>query len=243
VKGTILSINPSVEIIDLTHNIAPQDIESAAFTLGACYRDFPQATIHVAIVDPGVGSDRRAIVVSAGGYFFVGPDNGIFGYVYAREGDVTVHHAGNSEFFHDLVSATFHGRDVFAPLAAWLSRGVSPASFGGVIDDYVMLEIARPAQQSEPGSLDATIIHIDRFGNCITNLTRDNFQPRNGSRFEIEGKVISRFGDHFAQFTESSEPFAYLGSAGYWEIAVWKSSAVEQLGIRRGSRVRVTGKA
>jgi S-adenosyl-L-methionine hydrolase (adenosine-forming) len=237
VKGVILSINPAAAIVDLTHEIAPQDIESAAFTLAACYRNFPPGTIHVTIVDPGVGSKRRAIVVSAGDHFFVGPDNGIFSHVYAREPDLKVHHASRDEFLRHPVSTTFHGRDVFAPLAGWLSRGVSPASFGEVIEDYVRLEITQPMKRRNSDGLDGVVIHVDRFGNCVTNLTDADFRPKLNSRFEAEGVEIVRFGDHFAEFGEVAEPFAYLGSAGYWEIAIWRDSAAERLGIRRGSRV------
>jgi S-adenosyl-L-methionine hydrolase (adenosine-forming) len=238
VKGAILSINPAAGIVDLTHDIPPLDIESAAFTLAACYRDFPQGTIHLAIVDPGVGSERRAIVASAGGYLFVGPDNGIFSHIYARQPDVTVHEASHDEFFRRPVSTTFHGRDVFAALAGWLSRGVSPASFGEMIEDYVRLEIARPARLAGSEGFDGAIIHIDRFGNCITNLTTGEFRPASNSRFEVEGARVLRFGDHFAEFAQVSAPFGYLGSAGFWEIAIWRGSAAERLGIRRGSRVR-----
>jgi S-adenosyl-L-methionine hydrolase (adenosine-forming) len=238
VKGAILSINPAARIVDLTHEIPPQDIESAAFTLAACYRDFPQGTIHLAIVDPGVGSQRRVVVVSAGGHFFVGPDNGIFSYIYARETAVTVHEASHDEFFRHPIGGTFHGRDVFAPLAGWLSCGVSPASFGAILEDYVRLEIAQPVKCGESEGYDAAIIHIDRFGNCITNLTDKEFRPAMNSRFEVEGAEVLRFGDHFAEFASVCEPFAYLGSAGYWEIGIWRCSAAERLGIRRGSRVR-----
>jgi S-adenosylmethionine hydrolase len=238
VKGTILSINPAAGIVDLTHAIAPQDIESAAFTLAACYRDFPQGTIHLAIVDPGVGSQRRAIVVSAGGHLFVGPDNGIFSYIYAREPEFTVREASHDEFLRHPISTTFHGRDVFAPLAGWLSRGVSPASFGETIENYVSLDIARPAKLAGFDGFEGAILHIDRFGNCISNLTDEEFRPASNSRFEVEGARVLRFGDHFAQFGQVSEPFGYLGSAGYWEIAIWRGSAAERLGISRGSRVR-----
>src|SRR5262249_37163093 len=133
VKGVILTIGPGTEIIDITHDVPAQDVQSAAFTLGACYHNFPAGTIHVAVVDPGVGSSRRAIVVEAAdstGYFFVGPDNGVFSYVYARESKVRVFHITDDRYFRHPVSPTFHGRDVFAPVAARIACGARPEEIG-----------------------------------------------------------------------------------------------------------------
>ena len=136
-KGAILSIHPTAQIIDLTHEIAPQDIAAGAFTLGACWRDFPINTVHLAVVDPGVGSARRAIVVAADGHFFVGPDNGLFSYIYAQTNSQRVYHATRNDLFRPQPSSTFHGRDIFAPLAAHLDRGLGPASVGPEIGDYL----------------------------------------------------------------------------------------------------------
>jgi len=130
VKGAILSVNPQAVIADITHEIPPQDVEAAAFTLLAAYPTFPPQTIHVAVVDPGVGSERRPIVVKAGTQFFVGPDNGIFTYIYDREPSHRVVHVTSDRYFRSSVSATFHGRDVFAPVAAHLARGVALGSSG-----------------------------------------------------------------------------------------------------------------
>src|SRR5262249_19198705 len=140
VKGVILTINPETKIIDITHDVAAQDVHSAAFLLGACYHNFPAGTVHVAVVDPGVGSSRRAIIVATGEYLFVGPDNGIFSFVYARETGFRVFRIMDDQYFRHPVSLTFHGRDVFAPVAAHIARGVKPEEIGEEIEDYVRFE-------------------------------------------------------------------------------------------------------
>lgn len=233
VKGVIYTINPEARIVDLTHEIAPQDLASAAFTLAACYREFPKGTIHLAVVDPGVGSERRAIVVEAGGYLFVGPDNGIFSYVYDRESGIRVFHATRREFFRPEVSRTFQGRDLFAPVAAWLSRGLSPEALGAEIEDYCRLESAKPKFVGE--KIIGRIIQIDRFGNCLTNITAEEAQAV--TRIDFAGRVITRFYEYFEEAAGNQELFAYVGSAGYWEIAVWCGSAAELSGAQIGTEV------
>lgn len=245
VKGVILSINPRAQLIDLTHEIPAQDIAAGAFILGACYHNFPAGTIHVAVVDPGVGSARRAIVVSAGAWFFVGPDNGIFSYVYARESQVRVFQIERNEYFRHPVSTTFHGRDVFAPVAAWLSRGLQPETLGREIHDYLKFEIPQPVSDESGKYIVGSIIHVDRFGNCITNLTENELplvqsairSPQSTIKLLFAGREVTQFGSHFLQTTKKDEPFAYLGSAGFWEIALWCDSAAERLGIQRGAEI------
>ena len=240
VKGVILTLHPPAHIVDLTHDIAPQDVWAGAFTLGACYRTFPRGTIHLAVVDPGVGSARRPIVVAAGGHLFVGPDNGLFSYVYAREAQTRVYHATRTEFFRPQPSATFHGRDVFAPLAAWLARGVHPASFGPEIDDYARFEIPQPLIESHTNVITGEVIHVDRYGNCITNLTEREW-PRDAvpQSFQLGGQLggqpVTQHGTHFAQAARKDDLFAYVGSAGYWEVALWCASAAERFGFARGT--------
>ncbi len=241
IKGVILTINPQALIVDLTHEIAAQDIDSAAFTLGACYRNFPPGTIHMAIVDPGVGSTRRAIVVRSARYLFVGPDNGIFSDVYRRESNMRVFQIESDQYLLHPVSPTFHGRDIFAPVTAWLSRGVDPETIGEEIEDYIRFEIPQLTAMREERAIVGHIIHIDRFGNCVTNLTveelsTDRLEP-SATTMLFEGREIKQFGTHFAQARRKSQLFAYLGSAGYWEIAVWCGSAAEATGAKRGSEV------
>lgn len=230
-KGVILSINPQVVIADITHEIPAQDVAAGAFTLLAAYEAFPAGTIHVAVVDPGVGSTRRPIVVSAGEHLFVGPDNGIFTYIYDRHSSFTVFHITDTKYFRHPVSNTFHGRDIFAPVAAALSTGVDASSLGP--------RISNPVRLSRP--ISPQIIHIDRFGNLITNITRDQFTP--GMQLSVNGTVISAFRNFFGENVgEPSEPFAIWGSAGLLEIAVNGGSAAELIAVRRGANITLVQK-
>lgn len=226
-KGVILSVNPQAVIVDITHEIPAQDVAAGAFTLLAAYDSFPEGTIHVAVVDPGVGSERRAIVVTAGKHFFVGPDNGIFTHIYDRNPSHKTFHITNETYFRQPVSNTFHGRDVFAPVAAALSTGLNASSLGPPISDPIRFFKSEQPQ----------IIHIDRFGNLITNITRERF--KDGMKLSINGKVISAFRNFFGENVgAANEPFAIWGSAGFLEIAVNGGSAAEILGAKRGDEVK-----
>jgi len=223
VKGAILSVNPHAVIADITHEIPPQDIDAGAFTLLASYKTFPAGTIHVAVVDPGVGSTRRPIIVSANEQFFVGPDNGIFSYIYDREPSHRTFHVTAEKYFRPSPSSTFHGRDIFAPVAAALSNGVKPKKFGPVIEDEVRL----------PALLEPIrIIHIDRFGNCVTNITRDLFKDSANAHLLINGKTIRDFRNFYGE-DSSTSPFAIWGSAGFLEISVNGGSAAKILRAKR----------
>ena len=241
-KGAILSVNRDAGIVDITHDIAPQDIQAGAFTLASAYTAFPAATIHVAVVDPGVGSERRPIVVSAGHQFFVGPDNGLFGFVYERETDARVFHLTNKDYFRQHLSATFHGRDVFAPIAGALSMGVRPEQLGAEIQDYTRLPELRP-KRSTGKAIEAAIIHIDRFGNCVTNLTPEYLTEsmiEAGASIHLNGQKISTFRRFFAEDAATQDAlFAIWGSAGYLEIAAYCASAAQLLGARRGQTLEV----
>ncbi|HEU4433922.1 MAG TPA: SAM-dependent chlorinase/fluorinase [Pyrinomonadaceae bacterium] len=222
-KGAILSINPRAVIADITHEIPAQDVAAGAWQLLAAYDTFPAGTIHVAVVDPGVGSTRRPIVVRAGEHLFVGPDNGIFTYIYNSHPSFQAFNVTETKYFRHPVSNTFHGRDIFAPVAAALSTGVDPSSLGPRISDPVRLS-------TPPGP---HIIHIDRFGNLITNIARNQFTE--GSRLSVNGRVISAFRKYFGENVgDRDEPFAIWGSAGLLEIAVNGGSAAEILGVKRG---------
>lgn len=242
-KGAILTIYPLAQIIDLTHDVPPQDVAYAAFTLGACFRDFPLGTIHLAVVDPGVGSTRRPIVIVADGYRFIGPDNGIFSYVYASTTNARVFHATSEDIFRTQMSATFHGRDLFAPLAAQLDRGLDPEGVGPQLHDYKKLLISQPIRDPQTNFITGEIIHLDHFGNCITNLTAHELDPAqipHSARISIEDVAIARFGTHFAEAENMGELLAYLGSAGYWEIGLWCDSAAARLKARRGMKIVLT---
>jgi S-adenosylmethionine hydrolase len=239
-KGAILSVAADARIVDITHEIPPHDIEAGAFTLLAAYQTFPEQTIHVCVVDPGVGSARRPILIASQNYFFVGPDNGLFSYVLEREQNCRVFHLTNEKYFRPSVSQTFHGRDVFAPVAAALSKGVEPSAFGALITDYKRLAPLSPKRASG-GEIAARIIHIDRFGNCITNLTREELTDEmiaGGARLKINDIEIKSFKRFFAEDLGSPEElFGVWGSAGFLEIAAFGASAARLLGIERGQQV------
>jgi hypothetical protein len=237
-KGAILSINPGANIVDITHEIPPQDIRSAAFNLLATYRDFPVDTIHVAVVDPGVGSDRKPILIECANQFFVGPDNGIFSWVLEREKSFRAIHLTNDKFFRES-SRTFHGRDIFAPVAAALSTGIPPQEFGVEIRELIELEPLKPLKIDQ-ATTEARIVHIDHFGNCITNLTRFDLGPNgfDGAKLIANGYEISSLREFFADSgARPDELFCVLGSAGFLEIAAQDSSAATILGAQRGQPV------
>jgi hypothetical protein len=240
-KGALLDANPRAQIVDITHEIPPHDIEAGAFTLLAAFDAFPSGTVHLAVVDPGVGSSRRAVAVSTPGHLFVGPDNGVFGYIYERAKPLRVFHVTNERFFRKSVSATFHGRDIFAPVAGALSRGVRAEELGPLVGDFVRLPFAKPERNAE-GALVASIIHVDRFGNCITNIAPQDLTEesiRRGVSLRVGDREIRSFRRFFADEGETGEPFAVWGSAGLLELAVFRDSAARVLGAKRGQTVRV----
>jgi S-adenosylmethionine hydrolase len=242
-KGVILSANPRATIVDITHEIPAHDVRAGAYTLLAASGSFPAGTIHVAVIDPGVGSARRAILAECGSRLYVGPDNGLFSYVCERAGAARVRHLTNRKFFRDEVSATFHGRDVFAPVAAALSAGVEPREFGEEIGDWVRLPPLAP-RALDDGTIEATIIHVDRFGNCVTNLTRDTLSDERiarGATLAVGDQPIRRFRRFYADGEgDAREPFAIWGSAGFLEISALRASAADILGARRGQTVLVS---
>jgi S-adenosylmethionine hydrolase len=244
-KGVILTANPNASIVDITHEIPPQDIESAAFTLLAASSSFPAGTIHVAVVDPSVGSARRAILIKTRQAFFVGPDNGIFSYVCETSENLgmspEMFHLTNAKYFRHPISTTFHGRDIFAPVAAALSNGVEPGELGTPISDVVRLQPLRPTISD--GRIKARIIHIDRFGNCVTNITQNDLTAKMivaGASLRIKGKPVKSFRHYFAEQSSGSDKlFGIWGSAGFLEIAAANESAAKLLNVRRGDLVIV----
>jgi S-adenosylmethionine hydrolase len=242
-KGAILTVNPRATIVDLTHEVPAHDIQAGAFTLFAACEAFPPGTVNVAVVDPGVGSARRALVAECGGQLFVAPDNGLLSYIYKRAGKGRVFHATNRKYFRESVSTTFHGRDIFAPLAAALSVGVEPSDLGVEISDPVRLAPLIP-RIGDDGTIEASVIHIDRFGNCVTSITPRELSDEEiarGATLNVNGRMIRSFRRFFADGTsDTDELFALWGSAGFLEIAAFQTSAADLLGARRGQMVRVT---
>ena len=248
-KGAILSVNEDARIVDITHEITPHDVHEGAWTLLAAYQTFPARTIHVAVVDPSVGSSRRPILITSGNYFFVGPDNGLFSYVIERESVCRVFHLTNDKYFRHPVSAVFHGRDLFAPVAGALLNGVEPAELGELITDYKRFP-SLALHKSVDGSLEARIMHIDRFGNCITNITPSDLPfdfLQRGARLLIKEHEVHSFRRFYAENSniEETNPnalFAVWGSAGFLEIAASCRSAAHLLGIERGERVTLVSR-
>lgn len=239
-KGVILSINPDARVVDITHEIPAQDIEAAAFTLLAAYSSFPSGTIHLAVVDPGVGSARRAIVVETGGQLFVGPDNGTFSYLCECEPQARVFEVTNKDYLRAPVSSTFHGRDVFAPVAAALSTGIDLSDFGKQITNPMLLPTLLP-EKSKNGTVKARIIHIDRFGNCITSITPRELTEKmiaDGAYLVVNGAKVKSFRNFFSeQGGRSTDVFGIWGSAGFLELAAKDESAAEILKAKRGQAV------
>jgi len=239
-KGVILKINPDVTIVDITHNVVPYDLLDAALSLGSAYRYFPSKTVHLVVVDPGVGTQRRPLLVSGDQHFFVGPDNGVLSMIYEREQRLAVRHVTAEHYFLQPLSTTFHGRDVFAPVAAWLTKAWQSQSFGEEIQDYVRFSLPKP--KSSAGILKGVVLRVDAFGNLMTNLTLADLPEamlKNGSlKMQVGKKDVQHFLETFAK-GEAGQPIAVLGSSGFIEIAVNKGNAARVLGVTRGAEVTV----
>lgn len=233
-KGVILSINPDVTIVDISHEVEAQDIREGAFLIKEYYTYFEKGTIHVAIVDPTVGSERRPIVFSKDGYFFIGPDNGIFTLVIDE--DTEIYLIENKKFMMRTISTTFHGRDVFAPVAAHLSLGFHLSAFGEVVTDPVCLTDIFP--KIETDVIYGEVVRFDRFGNAITNIHASTLNTFiKGKKFSITiGKTS------FESIDKSyyeKEVTCLIGSAGYLEFAYYRGSFREEKKVWKGDEVTV----
>ncbi len=236
-KGVILGIAPNVRLVDVTHEIPSYDILEAAFLLDTAYRYFPPGTIHVIVVDPGVGSARRPIVAAANGHIFVTPDNGVLSFVLAAESKApppAVYWITNNTLFLNAVSQTFHGRDIFAPVAAHLARGTPIESVGPRIADFTWKSPPKPSVRD--GKLVGKVLRIDKFGNIITNLRRQDLPAE--FTIHVASLVITRLCSNFSE-ADPGECFAIEGSTGYIELALKQSSAAAALKVRRGAEIEV----
>lgn len=236
-KGVILGIAPRAQIVDITHQIEPFAINEGSFTIAQAWRYFPKRTVHVVVIDPGVGSSRRPILAEAGGQFFIAPDNGVLSMIY----DAAPHKVrviSNAKLMNKIVSRTFHGRDVFAPAAAHLVRGVAPAKFGKPIHDYV--RAAFKPERLAPNKFLGAILKVDRFGNLITNLHIDDLAEVKARPFELRVGLerIHRLALTYAE-TAIGEQFVIVGSSGYLEIAANQASAAKLLGCGAGAPVEL----
>lgn len=238
-KGVILRICPQARVIDVSHEVKPFEIAGGAFLLAEAWRFFPEGTIHVAVVDPGVGTARRPILVEAGGHFFLGPDNGVLAMVYSGL-DHIARHVTAREFFLEPLSRTFHGRDLFAPVAAHLASGVDPGRIGPVIEDHLKVAFDKP-QQISKRTWTGMVLHIDRFGNLITNFARKDFGDLELRPFEftIGTRSLHRVALNYAD-ADAGELFLILGSSGYLEVALNQASAARLLGCGVGAPCELT---
>ena len=249
VKGVVLGINPDVTIVDITHDVAPQDVRAAAFLLATAAPYFPRGTVHVAVVDPGVGTERRPLLVLTPDAAYVGPDNGIFSSVLGlhvpfgddgpASGDaplppgVRAFHLTNPRYWREPVSRTFHGRDVFGPVAAHLTLGVRPEQLGEPVEP--IRRLALPTLRREAGGLVGSVVHVDRFGNLVTNIPEADVD---GLRtVSIAGRTIVGLSETYASGGDAL--IALVGSHGTLEIAVRDGSAAAALGVGAGERVVV----
>ena len=248
VKGVVLGINPNVTLVNITHEIAPQNVLQGAFLLGNSYGFFPAHSIHLAVVDPGVGTARRPVLLDTPQGRFIGPDNGILSYVLLANGQPAptkvgqvalppqcrAYHLTNPRFWLRPLSSTFHGRDLFGPVAGHLSLGVSPRELGEEISSLICLPVATP--EWDDSRVLGRVVHIDRFGNLVTDLRASLFQDNERVMVQVGGREIQGLS---ASYAEGREILALIGSCNTLEVAVKNGSAVARLGSRIGDTVTV----
>lgn len=239
-KGVIYTICPEATVVDLTHDLRPFDVAEAAFTFGEAWRWFPKGTVHVAVVDPGVGSSRRPLLVEAAGQYFFGPDNGLLTSALSVE-KVKVREVTARRYWLFDVSGTFHGRDVFAPSAAHLAAGARASTFGKLVNDALRLRMDAPVQTSKR-AWQGTILKVDRFGNVITNFSLREFPwvATNRFVFNLGFAQVSALASHY-EACEYGELYAVAGSSGFIEIVMREASAAKQLGVVAGTPVELMG--
>jgi S-adenosylmethionine hydrolase len=242
IKGVILNITRDAEIVDICHSVQAFDILDGALALAHSYSYYPAGTVHLVIVDPGVGSARRPILASSEEYNFVAPDNGVLSLMYAREERLSVRHITADHYFLQPLSNTFHGRDIFAPVAAYLAKGVAHEKFGDEITDYVRFNAPKP-KAVDAKTLRGVVLRVDRFGNLITNFTAQDvpalFQNEPALFKIVIGKhQISNLRSNYAEGAPG-EVFGILGSMGYVEIAANRGTATQLLAVGKGAEVLI----
>lgn len=256
IKGVILDVNPEATLVDICHNIKPQNVSQAAFVLGTTYKYFPKKTIHLVVVDPGVGTERKAIILRTPLACFVAPDNGVLSHIIQQSliepvvkrgrlsikgglkagANIEVVQITNPRFWRSPLSNTFHGRDIFAPVAAALSLGFPPIEFGEPVTSVEMLPLPRPAKRPD-GSLVAHIIHIDSFGNMITDITSGDLPPAEQlATIEVGSRLIPGLSRTYAQ---GSGLLALIGSSDYLEVSLKGGNAASLLDAKVGDEVRL----
>jgi S-adenosylmethionine hydrolase len=236
-KGVMLGICPDAELVDISHDVPPHDVLTAALELAASYKYFPQGTIFLTVIDPGVGSSRRGIAADTGDYRFVAPDNGVLSAVFAESPPRKVVELTERRYARPTVSRTFEGRDRFAPAAAWIAKGIQLTALGRPLSEYHKLEI--PQARIEGDSLSGTVLRVDRFGNAVTNIDRRTFERFvEGARMQVEvgaqriGRLVATYAD-----IGQDEVCALFGSTDHLELAANAASAAERLSLQRGAPI------
>jgi S-adenosylmethionine hydrolase len=241
VKGVILDIVPEAAIVDISHAVQAFDVLDGALTISQTYSYFPTGTVHMIVVDPGVGTARRPIIASSDGYHFVAPDNGVLSMIYAKEERIHVRHVTAEHYFHQPVSNTFHGRDIFAPVAAYLAKMVDSHKFGDEIEDYVRFAAPKPKPAGE-NRIRAVVLKVDRFGNLISNVTPDDvpalFAGKAAFKIVVGNREITELRGNYAEGAPG-EVFGILGSMGYLEIVANRAAAAQITGAGKGSAVSI----
>lgn len=237
-KGIALGINPRVRLIDITHNIPAGDVNAGAFALLSSFWSFPKQSIFVVVVDPGVGSERKGLVAKSDDYFFVGPDNGVLSLVFRQGKSVEVHAIQAKRFMLQYVSSTFHGRDIFAPAAAYLTKERSLSAFGPKYPDYLRLDWPEPKVSGD--RISGKVVYIDHFGNAITSIDALSIENMGGKNKRASCSTCESIPIH-SYYVEVAEdrPIALIGSSGFLEISVNRGSAASSLGIHVGDTVEV----
>lgn len=241
-KGVILNIVPEADIVDICHFVQPFDVLDGALTLAQAYSYFPAGTVHMVVVDPGVGTTRRPIIASTEAHNFVAPDNGVLSLIYNREERLHVRHITAEHYFLQPVSNTFHGRDIFSPVAAYLAKLVDPVKFGDEITDFVRFHAPKP-KQIDAKTIRGVVLKVDRFGNLVTNITAEDapmlFQAQPpGFKILVGKREVTEIRANFADGAPN-EVFGILGSMGYLEITANRAPAAQLVGSGKGTEVNV----
>jgi len=241
-KGVILDIVPDAQIVDICHSVQAFDVLDGALTISQAYSYFPNRTVHVVIVDPGVGTARRPILASSDKYHFVAPDNGVLSLVYAREERMHVRHVTSEHYFLQPVSNTFHARDIFSPVAAYLAKEVDSLKFGEEVEDYVKFSAPKP-KAVDGNRLRGVVLKVDRFGNLITNITPHDAPAlfaagATGFKIVVGSREITEIRNAYAEGAPG-EVIGLLGSMGFLEIAANRGAAAQLTGAGKGNEVSV----
>jgi S-adenosyl-L-methionine hydrolase (adenosine-forming) len=242
IKGVILEIVPEAEIVDISHAVQPFDVLDGALAIAQSYSYFPVGTVHVVVVDPGVGTARRPLIVSSDRHHFVAPDNGVLSLIYARETRIRARHVTAGHYFLQPISSTFHARDIFSPIAAYLAKGVDPEKFGDEISDFMRFNAPKPKPADEK-TMRGVVLKVDRFGNLITNITPQDlpalFEASPPAfKLTVGQREITQIHVNYAE-GEPNEIFGILGSMGYLEIAANRAPAAQLTSAGKGSEVLI----